>query len=96
VPTAARIHWTQTRRLTAALLLVWFLTSFVLTYFARELRFAVLGWPVSFYMAAQGSLLVYLLIVLVYAQRQNARDRACAAALAAAAAPEASTGATPA
>lgn len=74
--TAPQRYWIQTRRLTAALLLLWFLATFVLAYFARELRFAVFGWPFSFYMGAQGSLLIYLLIVFVYAQRQRRRDLA--------------------
>ncbi|SPE26195.1 Membrane protein [Burkholderiales bacterium] len=71
-----RQYWIQTRRLTVALLLVWFVVTFVASYFARSLSFTFLGWPFSFYMAAQGSLLVYLLIVLLYARWQGARDAA--------------------
>lgn len=67
-------YWAQTRRLTAVLLLIWFAVTFVGAFFARELRFSFLGWPFSFYMAAQGSLLVYLLIVFLYARLQRARD----------------------
>jgi putative solute:sodium symporter small subunit len=69
-------YWVQTRRLTAVLLLAWFVVTFVGTYFARELRYSFLGWPFSFYMAAQGSLIVYLLIVYVYARAQRRRDLA--------------------
>ncbi len=69
-------YWSQTRRLTLALLAVWFATTFVLVFFARSLRFTFLGWPFSFYMAAQGSLLIYLLIVYLYARRQRRRDLA--------------------
>jgi putative solute:sodium symporter small subunit len=67
-------YWRQTRRLTAALLLAWFAVTFIGAYFARELRFEFLGWPFSFYMAAQGALLIYLAIVFVYARRQGRRD----------------------
>ena len=67
-------YWAQTRRLTVALLLVWFLVTFVGSYFARSLNFRFLGWPFSYYMAAQGSLLIYLLIAFVYARWQRARD----------------------
>ena len=67
-------YWAQTRRLTAVLLLAWFAVSFVGVFFARELMFTFRGWPFSFYMAAQGSLLVYLGIVYFYARRQRARD----------------------
>jgi putative solute:sodium symporter small subunit len=71
-----RQYWVQTRRLTAALLLFWFVVSFVLTFFARELRFALFGWPFSYYMAAQGALLCYLLIVWIYSRQQERRDAA--------------------
>jgi putative solute:sodium symporter small subunit len=67
-------YWVQTRRLTALLLLAWFVCTFALAYYARELRFSFLGWPFSFYMAAQGSLLIYLAIVFFYARRQRRRD----------------------
>ena len=77
-------YWLQTRRLTGVLLLIWFLVTFVGAYFARDLRFTFLGWPFSFYMAAQGSLLIYLLIVFFYARWQRTRDLDYARALAAA------------
>ncbi len=69
-------YWRKTLKLTAALLLVWFVVSFVVSYFARELDFSFLGWPFSFWMAAQGSLLVYGLIIAGYAWAMNRLDRA--------------------
>ncbi|MGI9215698.1 MAG: DUF4212 domain-containing protein [Hydrogenophaga sp.] len=68
-------YWHKTLRLTAVLLLVWFVVSFVVTYYARELDFEFLGWPFSFWMAAQGSLLVYGLIIAYYAWAMNRLDR---------------------
>jgi len=62
------------RRLTGALLVVWFLVTFVVSYYARELRFNFFGWPFSFYMAAQGSLIVYCLIIWYYARYMNRLD----------------------
>ena len=38
------------------------------TYYARELSFNFLGWPFGFWVAAQGSLVVYCLIVWFYAR----------------------------
>lgn len=67
-------YWLQTRHLTVVLLLVWFLVTFVLSYFARSLSFSFFGWPFSYYMASQGSLLIYLLIAFVYARWQRVRD----------------------
>jgi putative solute:sodium symporter small subunit len=73
-------HWRRTRRLTAVLLVAWFLASFVAPFFARELDATVWGWPFSFWMGAQGSLFVYLLIVGVYAWRMRRHDDALDAA----------------
>ena len=73
-------HWRATGRLTAALLAVWFATAFCTVFFARELyRFTLFGWPLSFYMAAQGALLIYLAIIGCYAWRMRRLDRRCAA-----------------
>ena len=74
---ARRQHWRSTRRLSAALLLLWLATSFGAVFFARELAgLTVFGWPLSFYLAAQGASLVYLAILGAYAWRMRALDRA--------------------
>jgi putative solute:sodium symporter small subunit len=60
-------HWQSTRQLTLGLLLIWFALTFGVIFFARELSgMSLFGWPLSFYMAAQGLALIYLLIVAVY------------------------------
>ncbi|ELX11013.1 solute:sodium symporter small subunit [Janthinobacterium sp. HH01] len=72
-------HWHKTRRLTAILLLVWLATGFCAAFFARELTgLSVFGWPLSFYLAAQGASLVYLAILAIYAWRMRRLDRAAA------------------
>ena len=76
MPLSHHTYWKQTRNLTIALLLLWFTVTFVAAFNARSLTFTFLGWPFSFYMAAQGSLLVYLLIVFLYARLQRKRDAA--------------------
>ncbi len=62
---------TRQRRLVLTLLLVWFCTSFGPAFFARDLSFEVGGWPFHFWMAAQGTLLVFLAVVVVYAWLMN-------------------------
>ena len=77
---ARAAHWEGTRRLTAVLLVLWLATGFGTVYFARELaRFSVFGWPLSFYMAAQGASLVSLAIIAWYAWRMRRLDRLYAA-----------------
>ncbi len=56
-----RRYWRKTLRLTTGLLMIWFLVSFVATYFARDLNFTFFGWPFSFWLGAQGGPLIYVL-----------------------------------
>ena len=70
-----RRYWSRTRRVTALLMAVWLVVTFVVAYFARELSFAFFGWPFSWWVAAQGALLVYVLIVVFYARYMNRLDR---------------------
>ena len=69
-----RSYWRKTLNITAVLLGVWFLVAFVVTYFARDLSFQFFGWPFSFWMASQGSLIVFVLIIWVYARYMNKLD----------------------
>lgn len=73
---ALAVHWRRTRRLTAVLLLVWFLAGFVGVYFAADLRQRFFGWPLGFWMASQGALLVFLAVVVVYAWAMRRLDAA--------------------
>lgn len=58
-------------RLKWALLSVWLLTSFGPGFFARNLAIEINGWPLYFWMAAQGSLLIFMAIVVLYAWLMN-------------------------
>lgn len=69
-----RRYWQKNLRITASLLAVWFVVTFVVSYFARELSFQFFGWPFSFWMGAQGSLVVYCLIIAGYAWYMNRLD----------------------
>ena len=67
--------WRRTRNVTMTLLAVWFGVTFAAIFFARELAgLTLFGWSVSFYIAAQGALLVYLAIVGIYALAMRAQD----------------------
>jgi putative solute:sodium symporter small subunit len=81
-PDARAIYWRRTLRLTAGLLLLWFAVTFGVTFFARDLDFDFFGWPFSFWVAGQGALLVYLVIVGVYALAMDRLDGLALAALA--------------
>jgi cation/acetate symporter len=67
----------QTKRrwhLHAGLLALWFAASFGVVFFARDLQMVVASWPVSFWFAAQGSVLIFIGIVVVFAWRANRRE----------------------
>lgn len=69
-------YWRRVRLLTAALVVVWFLLTFGVVFFARELSgFTLFGWPFSFYMAAQGLILLYLAIIALYVKRMRRLDQ---------------------
>jgi len=68
-------YWRKNLSITAVLLAIWFIATFVMGYYARDLSFDFFGWPFSFYMAAQGSLIIYVLIIWYYAHYMNKLDR---------------------
>ncbi len=69
-------HWQRARRTSVRLLLLWAGTTFGSVFYARELAHLTLfGWPLSFYLAAQGACLVYLAIIGAYAWRMHQLDR---------------------
>lgn len=71
-----REYWQRTLNLTVVLLAIWFVVTFVMAFFARPLASIVIaGFPVSFYMAAQGSLIIYLIIIWYYAKKMGQLDR---------------------
>ena len=73
---ARAAHWARARRLVALLLALWLATSFGTVFFARDLaHLSVFGWPLSFYLAAQGASLTYLAIIGAYAWRMRVLDR---------------------
>jgi putative solute:sodium symporter small subunit len=59
--------WTLTKRMTGALLALWLVMSLVGPWFARDLdRLTGQGRSFGFWVAAEGALLIYLAIVVVY------------------------------
>ena len=56
-------YWRRNLRLTSVLMGIWFVVTFVVAYWARDLNFTFFGWPFSFWVGAQGALIVYVLII---------------------------------
>ena len=71
-------HWRRTRSLMWVTLAIWFVFSFVVHWFADALNGAsFLGFPLGFYMAAQGSLIVFVVLIFWFARAQDRIDREC-------------------
>ncbi len=68
-------HWNETLRLMKIVMLLWVVFSFGIHAFAVQLNSVViLGFPLGFYMAAQGSLIAFVVICFWNAKAQNAID----------------------
>jgi len=69
-------HWARTRNLMLIHLSIWFVFSFVVHWFAPQLnKMSFLHFPVGFYMAAQGSLVVFVVQLFVFSKQQDRIDR---------------------
>ena len=69
-------YWRKNLVITAILLFIWFVVTFVEAWYARELnQFTFLGFPFGFYMSAQGSLAIYVILIGTYAWYMNKLDK---------------------
>ncbi len=71
----ASAYWSRTSSLMWLMLAIWAVFSFGIHFFVtplNEIRF--FGFPLGFYMASQGSLIVFVVILFWFARRQNAID----------------------
>jgi len=70
-----RRHWGKTRNLTIVILVLWVVFSFVVHWFAKDLnQSSFLGFPLGYYMAAQGSLIVFVVMIFVQNWLQDKID----------------------
>lgn len=69
-------YWKRNLRLTLTLLAVWFVVGYVLAIiFAPALNtLTFLGAPLGFWIAQNGAIYVFVLLILIYAVRMNKLD----------------------
>ena len=68
-------YWRKNLVITAILMVIWFIVTFVEGWYARELNsITFLGFPLGFYMSAQGSLIIYVVVIWYYAHYMNKLD----------------------
>lgn len=69
-------HWQRTRNLMITHLVVWFIFGYIIHWFASSLNNVnFLDFPLGFYMAAQGSLIVFVVQLFLFAKQQHKIDR---------------------
>ncbi len=74
-------YWRRNLRLVATLLAVWFAVSFgagiLLVDVLDRVRIPGTGLKLGFWMAQQGSLVVFVVLIFVYARRMDRLEREC-------------------
>ena len=74
-PAKREEYWSRTSRLMWIILVLWIIFSFIIPAFARQLNeIKIFGFPLGFYMAAQGSLVSYVVLCFWNASAQNKID----------------------
>ena len=74
-------HWQRTRNLTYVTLAIWFFFSFFVHWFGAELyTISFMGFPLGFYMAAQGSPIAFVILLFWSTRQQEAIDEECGVA----------------
>jgi putative solute:sodium symporter small subunit len=59
-------------------LIIWFVFAYLLHWFAPQLNgMSILGFPLGFYMAAQGSLIVFVVQLFIFVRQQDRIDVEC-------------------
>ena len=69
-------YWRYNVKLTTVLLAIWFVVTFLISgLFAGWLnQWTIIGFPLGYYMAAQGSLAIFVIEIAVYAWLMNKKD----------------------
>jgi len=68
-------YWAENKRLTTITLLIWAAVSFGATFIVETLNdIVVFGFPLGYYMGAQGSLIVFVLLIFNYSAVMNRID----------------------
>jgi putative solute:sodium symporter small subunit len=69
-------YWRYNAALTTVLLVIWFVVTYIISgVMAGWLnQYSFLGFPLGYYMAAQGSLAIFVVEIAVYAYLMNRKD----------------------
>jgi putative solute:sodium symporter small subunit len=71
-------HWNATTKLMLTFLGAWVFFGYIVHMFVVPLNYItipILGFPLGFYMAAQGSLIAFVVMLFMFAKKQDQIDR---------------------
>ena len=71
-------HWKKTTRRMLTQLAIWLFFGYIIHMFVNQLNaitIPVLSFPLGFYMAAQGALIAFVVMLFVFAKQQDKIDR---------------------
>ena len=68
-------HWEKTKGLMKVTVGIWFIFSIVIFMFGESLNNgSFLGYPLAYYMCAQGSIIIFVVLIFWFANRQEKID----------------------
>jgi putative solute:sodium symporter small subunit len=74
-------HWARTKSLMILMMGLWAFFSFFIHMFVTPLNaIKIAGFPLGFYMASQGSIVIFVIMLFWFAKAQDKIDRDCGVA----------------
>ena len=68
-------HWEKTKGLMVLTLSIWFVFGYLIFMFGSSLNSAsFLGYPLAYYMCAQGSIIAFVVLIFWFANKQESID----------------------
>ena len=68
-------HWDKTRGLMMITLAIWFVFGYLIFMFGSSLNSgSFLGYPLAYYMCAQGSIVAFVILIFWFANKQEKID----------------------
>lgn len=72
------VYWEKTSKLMITMMVLWIFFSFIIHFFVGSLNaIKIAGFPLGFYMASQGSLIIFVVMLFWFAKSQDKIDREC-------------------
>ena len=68
-------HWEKTKGLMILTLIIWFVFGYLILMFGSSLNSSnFLGYPLAYYMCAQGSIIAFVVLIFWFANKQESID----------------------